>query len=221
MRVILCTLLLYGNTCLSQYDNYGLLRQSLEYKQRTVNTNIDKIQNEIAYINNMISTLYQLEDNLEVANRIDRIVKTQNEMLNYISKVNSVRPDYSSNAVTNQILNGLSYYKNTFKGIINEVIKERENTISRINHIIDYYNSSRSVPTVVVDGWHNVYSTNKKDFCEVRKVYVRNNKITNYYVGDEHRTIEFTRSIEACKTSLKLTESNDVLIIFFIEYISK
>lgn len=169
----------------------------------------------------MISTLYQLEDNLEVARRIDRIVKTQNEMLNYISKVNSARPDYSSNAVTNQILNGLSYYKNSFKGIINEVIRERENTVNRINHIIDYYNSSRSVPTIVVDGWHNVYVTNKKDFCEVRKVYVRNNKITNYYVDNEQRIIEFTRNIEACKTSLKLTTSDDVMTIFFIEYLSK
>lgn len=98
---------------------------------------------------------------------------------------------------------------------------ERNKAVNRMNQIIDYYNSAKSYPSQIPNGWHNVFSMNKYDFCEQRKVYVYDNKITKYVVDDwSYRTVSYSLPISNAKTTIKIQESpDDLLSIFFLESI--
>lgn len=99
---------------------------------------------------------------------------------------------------------------------------EREKAINRMNQIINYYNDAKSLPINIKDGWHLVFAMNNYDFCDQRKVYVENNKITKYVIDDwSHRTVTYSLPIQYAKTSIKLKEADDELLnIFFVEAIN-
>lgn len=96
---------------------------------------------------------------------------------------------------------------------------ERQKAVIRMNQIIDYYNNANSYPTTIKDGWHSVYSMNNYDFCDQRKVFVENNKITRYIVDNwSPRTVTYSMPIQHGKTSIRLQETESELInIFFLE----
>lgn len=104
----------------------------------------------------------------------------------------------------------------------NEAEKERikrENALYMIDQINAYYKAANSYPQTVRNGWHNVYASNGYDFCEIRKVYVENNKITQYVVDDwNYRNIASTLPIKNGTTSITVNK-NDMLTIVFLEYI--
>jgi len=101
--------------------------------------------------------------------------------------------------------------------------KKRE-AISLMNMVIDAYNASRSYPSRIADGWHDVYSMNKVDFCAKRKVYVQNNRITKYVVTDRYwayRTVDYSPEIQNGKTAVTIKEDEgNFLQIFFLDYMS-
>lgn len=61
---------------------------------------------------------------------------------------------------------------------------KKEKAQNMMEQINTYYNAVESYPQTIKDGWHNVYATNRYDFCDIRKVYVENNKITKYVIDD-------------------------------------
>lgn len=105
-----------------------------------------------------------------------------------------------------------------------ELDKQREidyqNTLGRIQQAKSLYSSLSNFPTSVKDGWHNVIATNGYDFCQERKVYVSNNKITKYVIDDwSNRVVDIANSIENGKSNLKLQNVDYYLDIFFFDYI--
>lgn len=98
----------------------------------------------------------------------------------------------------------------------------KQKAVVRMNQIIDYYNSSKSQPITVKDGWHSVYAMNNYDFCDQRKVYVENNKITEYIIDDWiARTVSYSTPTQYGKATIRLAESKDDLInVFFLDYMA-
>ena len=37
----------------------------------------------------------------------------------------------------------------------------------------------------ISDGWHTAYLTDRKAFCDIRNVYVKNNKVVKWIAGNE------------------------------------
>ena len=96
----------------------------------------------------------------------------------------------------------------------------------RINQLMTLYNSFENKNGSVKDGWHLVYVTNQKDFCEIRRVYVSQNRIQNYIKeGSEFKewdsnSIELSTEISNCKSTLKLKGIEVFFEIFFINVLS-
>jgi hypothetical protein len=100
-----------------------------------------------------------------------------------------------------------------------ERIKE-EKTKASIEQIKSYYDHVISYPEKIKDGWHKVWVTNNKNFCDERKVLVENNNIVKYLVNDKSfRPITSTLPISAGKTICRLS-TPDLLDVYFLETIS-
>jgi hypothetical protein len=99
---------------------------------------------------------------------------------------------------------------------------ERRNAINNMNLVIDYYNSVSYKPETVKNGWHEVFAMNSVGFCEIRKVYVLNNKITQYCVNDKiYREVTYSLPIVKAKTAIKLSINEDILLqIIFVKYLN-
>jgi Skp family chaperone for outer membrane proteins len=100
-----------------------------------------------------------------------------------------------------------------------EEFEERKKAISKMNQVIEYYNSFTEAPMIIQDGWHDVFSMNNYDFCDKRKVYVENNKIVKYFIDDwDARTVTYSLPIKNAITNIKLKEyESDMLKIFFLD----
>lgn len=104
-----------------------------------------------------------------------------------------------------------------------EEIKQR--AIVKMNQTITFYNSVENYPLTIKDGWHRVTSMNNYDFCVERLVYVNYNKITKYYINEEHpyREVLFSSSIKNAKATIRIKypngETSELLDIYFIESI--
>jgi len=99
---------------------------------------------------------------------------------------------------------------------------EKQKSIVRMNQIIEYYNNAKSYPNKINDGWHSVYAMNNYDFCDQRKVFVENNKVTKYIIDDwSPRNVTYSIPIQNGKTSITLQETeNELINIYFLESIS-
>lgn len=97
-------------------------------------------------------------------------------------------------------------------------------SMSRLEQVKRMYSSFDKYPLQIASGWHKVIVTNNIDFCEERKVWVGNNKISEYVVDNwSPRTVVFSSPIKDGKAIIKLskgdgteTEYHDV---YFIENI--
>ncbi len=102
---------------------------------------------------------------------------------------------------------------------------KKEKALATMNQIKSYYNSLTQYPTQINDGWHKVISMNNYDFCEERKVYVENNKITKYIVDDwNNRPISYSLLINKAKTIIQLLNDNgengEMLELYFLDFIN-
>lgn len=107
-------------------------------------------------------------------------------------------------------------------------LEARSKTEANINQIKSLYNSIAK-PISIPNGWYNVFSTNSYDFGDYRNVYVENNKITGYLIGDNkdnsanYRNVVFSSNLENGKAIIQIDFQNqkDMLEIYFIEYLMK
>jgi len=101
----------------------------------------------------------------------------------------------------------------------------QERAVGMMNQVKSYYNSLNQFPNTINNGWHNVISMNNYDFCEQRKVYVENNKVTKYVIDDwDERPISYSLLINKGKTILQLLndegEKGDTIELYFLEYLN-
>jgi len=106
----------------------------------------------------------------------------------------------------------------------NQQIK-KEKTIIFMNQVKSYYNSLNTYPDNISNGWHKVISTNNYDFCEERKVYVENNKVTKYVINDWiYRNLSFSTEINKAKSMVQTQLDNgskgDMVDLYFLEFIN-
>lgn len=106
----------------------------------------------------------------------------------------------------------------------NEQIK-KEKAIELMKQVKSYYSSLNDYPDKLNDGWHKVISTNNYDFCDERRVYVEDNKVTRYFIEDfEERYISYPSIITKGKTLVQLLQNNgsngDMVELYFLEFIN-
>lgn len=106
----------------------------------------------------------------------------------------------------------------------NEQLK-KEKAIGMMNQVKSYYSSLSNFPVNISDGWHKVISMNNYDFCEERKVYVSNNKVTKYVIEDwMEKKISYPATINNAKTIIQLINedgtSGDMVELYFLAYIN-
>lgn len=106
----------------------------------------------------------------------------------------------------------------------NEQMK-KEKAVGLMNQVKAYYNSLSSYPGEISNGWHKVISMNNYDFCEERKVYVSNNKVTKYAIEDWlEKSVSYPTIINNAKTMVQLVNEDgstgDMVELYFLEFIN-
>ena len=103
--------------------------------------------------------------------------------------------------------------------------KKKEKAIANMNQVKEYYESLKSYPSSINNGWYNVISTNNYDNCFECKVYVSNNKVTKY-VEEEWLFVPISYSLEIsnAKAMVQLKSNaagnGDMVTLYFLEYIN-
>jgi len=103
---------------------------------------------------------------------------------------------------------------------------DKANTENDVNRYLEIYNSFQKYPDTFYDGWHNVISTNRKNFCADRKVFVFNNTIIKYKIpGTEERVIDISYSLKI-KNGIGVVKLNNpgsesLVDVIFLEDIDK
>lgn len=97
---------------------------------------------------------------------------------------------------------------------------ERQKVIANMYQIKSIYSKINNFPTKIIDGWHNIISTNNYDFCDSRKVYVLNNLIVKYVIDNwAERIVTFSSQINQGKGLIKLNDNeSEYLDIYFIDF---
>jgi len=99
----------------------------------------------------------------------------------------------------------------------------KEVSMSRLRQVQSFYNSANSYPSIIKNGWHIVCATNNYNFCEQRKVFVENNKVTKYVIDDwKIEAVVNSSSVQKCKALIRLYDSDDHddLEVYFLDAIS-
>lgn len=102
--------------------------------------------------------------------------------------------------------------------------QRREKSIGLMDQVKSYYNSLNSYPDLVKNGWHKVIAMDNYDFCEERKVYVENNKVTKYVVDNWlNRKVSYPVLINNAKAMIQLVQDNGttaIVDLYFLEDIN-
>jgi hypothetical protein len=147
----------------------------------------------------------------------------------------SILPNFSNNKITllsGNINNGICYVaesvinknedvnftqateilsKNARYYFIEYLVKIRE-TKNILDQITIKYNSANK-KQLISDGWHTCYLSNRVDFCEIRNVWVKDNKIVKWIAGNGvEYYVNTGGDIKDLKStfSRKLLQSNDM-----------
>ncbi|XWW46639.1 hypothetical protein JYG30_04030 [Fibrella sp. USSR17] len=107
-----------------------------------------------------------------------------------------------------------------------EMERRKEKALALSRQTANFYSSLSEYPARIIDGWHNVVATNNSDFCDDRKVYVSNNKITKYVINNwQEKVVSISSDITRGKSYIKLDDSGGTagsyLDIYFIEYCTR
>lgn len=206
--------------------DFDMIERALVTKQTNYNLNREKVENYINSIKNTIQNIRNQKKNHAVNNKISELFLLENAFYKDLNKINNLNLDYSNANNTSYSINILNKHYNDLKNMISDIKIEDEETKFRMNQILTLYNSYLKKDITVKNGWHLVYVTNNKDLCEIRRVYVINNKINKYikegskYVEWSSEQIEFNNEINNCKTTIKLKTSSYFVDVYFINYLS-
>lgn len=198
----------------------------LSQKQSRYNSNREKVDSYISTLKATIQAIRDKRDNYSVSIKFGELFILENELYKDINKIYKASLDYSSSNNTAWAIGLLDKHYEKLNVLINSIKSDYQNIVFRISQLQTIYNSFPSKNIAVKNGWHLVYSTNQKDFCEIRRVYVENNKIIHYimespaYVVWDKSKIEFSKEITNCKTTIKLTGNPDFTEIIFINVLA-
>ena len=103
--------------------------------------------------------------------------------------------------------------------------QKKEKAVGMMSQVKAYYNSLTTFPDKISDGWHKVISMNNYDFCQERKVYVVDNKITKYVIDDwMEKSFSYSPVINKAKAMGQLINDDgsngDMVELYFLEYIN-
>jgi hypothetical protein len=109
-------------------------------------------------------------------------------------------------------------YKEAARSINDQNVRANQ---SCINNLKSYYSQIQTYPNIQ-DGYYEVYATDEANFtmCEKRRIRVTNNKVTEYYAGDNYkRTISQSFLITNAKSSIMLDDQRGkvFLTLYFLK----
>jgi hypothetical protein len=102
---------------------------------------------------------------------------------------------------------------------------ERQVALSKMKQTVNQYLSFSNFPERIQNGWHNAVIMDNFNFCDERKVYVDNNRITKYVIDNyAERGVTFSGNIDKGRGIIKIkypnNEESGYLDVFFIESIA-
>jgi hypothetical protein len=103
--------------------------------------------------------------------------------------------------------------------------EEKAKAVALMEQVKAYYNSLTSFPLTIKNGWHKVTAMDNYEFCEERKVYVENNKVTKYVIDNWiEKSVSYPTTINKGKALIQLKEADgstgSTLDVYFLEYIN-
>ena len=97
---------------------------------------------------------------------------------------------------------------------------ENDKAVAKMQQTKSFYNSLTSYPSRISDGWHNIVAMDNYEFCDERKVYVSDNKITKYVIDNyDDRTVTLAGYISNGKTLIKIVGTDDTPVLLDIYFI--
>lgn len=102
---------------------------------------------------------------------------------------------------------------------------ERQRVLSKMKQTVNQYLSFSTYPEKIKNGWHKVVIMDNFNFCDERKVYVSNNRITKYVIDNwDERVVTFSGNIDKGRGIVKIkyptNDESGYMDVFFIEVIS-
>lgn len=105
-------------------------------------------------------------------------------------------------------------------------LKREKEMITKMNSAIEIYNSFKKYPAEIQWGWHNVYATNKSDFCLIAKAFVDGNKIKRFTYDTVENSVEIISSF-SIKNGIGVVNYKDknsverIVYVLFLEDIDE
>lgn len=121
------------------------------------------------------------------------------------------------------IANEIQAFRNSF-----ENKKKREENVAKalaqLNIIKTEYNNAQHYPENIIDGWHIVIVTDNYNYCSPAKVFVQNNEIKEFVIGDWVRnkiSFKSLSTIKKAKALINLNGNSETVEIYFINDLEK
>lgn len=206
--------------------NYELMERALNARQTAYNTNRERIDNYVQSLKETIQLIRDNKSNYAVNNKMAALFLLENAFYKDMNTIYSANLDYSITSNVNYAISTFDKHSAALSQLISDIKNENELTASRLSQMLTLYNSFSNKNIAVKDGWHFVYATNQKDFCEIRRVYVVNNRIKKYvkeggiYKEWDSLNIEVSTEITNCKSTIKLKSIDLFSEMYFINVLS-
>jgi hypothetical protein len=206
--------------------DFDLIERALSLRQSTYNSNKQRVD---SYVNSLKETIQLIRDkkgSSAVNKKIAALFLLENAFYKDLNNVYRANLDLSITSNLNYAISTFDKHSVALSNLISEIKSDAELSSFRINQLMNLYNSFENKNVSVKDGWHLVYATNQKDFCEIRRVYVSQNRIQKYIKeGSQFKewdsfSIELSTEISNCKSTLKLKGIDIFCEIFFINVLS-
>lgn len=207
--------------------DFLLIERTLNARQTSYNSNKQRVDN---YVNSIKETIKLIRDNKShnsFNKKIASLYLLENDFYKDINKVYGAYLDFSLTSNLNYAMSIFDIHSNALSILISEIKNDAELTTFRINQLTTLYKTFENKNILVKDGWHLVYASNQKDFCEIRRVYVSNNRIQRYikegpqYKEWDKSGFELNTEIVNCKSTIKLIGVEVFYEIFFINVLSE
>lgn len=206
--------------------DFALIERALSTRQSSYNSNKQRVDSYVNSLKEKIQLIRDNKSNNAVNKKIAALYLLENAFYKDLNKVHGANLDFSITSNLNYAISTFDKHSVALSNLISEIKSDAELSSFRINQLLTLYSSFENKNISVKDGWHMVYVTNQKDFCEIRRVYVSQNRIQKYikegsqFKEWDSNSIELNTEISNCKSTIKLKGIEIFYELFFIDVLS-
>ena len=133
--------------------------------------------------------------------------------------------NYNSNFGLSLIASEIASFRNSW-----ENKRKRDENVAKAQAqlaiVKSNYSSTKNYPEKIIDGWHSVMTTDNYNYCSPAKVFVENNEIKKFVVGN---WIELSKSFKTLSSikdgkallTIEFKENTDTVELYFMNDLEK